>query len=686
MKPSPPAAKRPRIDDDIGREEEDEEDAAPPVLEAWRHYRSYVDAPDDDDDDGGGEVDELLEVLDLLSPLGLPVFDADPAPGEVSFGAGALVPVLLSAAHLRLASDAVDGGLAGGGLGSEDGGDGGTASSSSPEHHFSRSLHHWPTNPAALSLLANYRRMNAGPVGEVCDLYARAEGCAARWRDAALAFLKEKEEEECNGDGGDGREGEAVDPREWVELLVLNGALDVDYVGGEDEDEEDEEDEEDDDEKDEEGAAATGEDQVEEEEYSSSNVEATASFMSAFLLSTLSRHDEALVRLKKFDLTHRIHPAVWRAAKKGGTSSSADSGPKIPSSAPFSPRIYTKTPSGPGVLPPDLRRRMRDLFAPAAPYWSQSDYDNRGYYSYYVDLDSRPSGPASPRVRDRPTNLIEDVIVSHLLPLAERTLRESSEGKKKEEEGGRKRDRIVGAEWWAHTRPVGANLGHQLHFDTDEGLLGKEGRVTHPVVSSVLYLTGGSGGGGAGPTVVFEQTPDSEETAAGAWISRPRDGAYMTFPGELLHGVLPCAGREGGENETDDADKKPAEEKEEEHRLTFMVGFWTRQVVDATEDERELYSPCGPLPPATDEHSWVVEARMGYDKADGGTIDSGEDDGAAADAEHEPLEYASPAWEEIECDPVFPPLAIPGGLDHRFFVKGAPGCFSASLFDKEDRF
>ena len=32
-------------------------------------------------------------------------------------------------------------------------------------------------------------------------------------------------------------------------------------------------------------------------------------------------------------------------------------------------------------------------------------------------------------------------------------------------------DEIIGAEWWVHHRPVGANLGHQLHFDTDEALL-----------------------------------------------------------------------------------------------------------------------------------------------------------------------------------------------------------------------
>ena len=44
MTPSPPAAKRPRTDGGDGPQEEE----APPVLEAWHHYRSYVDAPDGD--------------------------------------------------------------------------------------------------------------------------------------------------------------------------------------------------------------------------------------------------------------------------------------------------------------------------------------------------------------------------------------------------------------------------------------------------------------------------------------------------------------------------------------------------------------------------------------------------------------------------------------------------------------
>ena len=69
--------------------------------------------------------------------------------------------------------------------------------------------------------------------------------------------------------------------------------------------------------------------------------------------------------------------------------------------------------------------------------------------------------------------------MNHVLPLAQSQLKPGH-------------DPIVGFEWWVrvHTRSIQANLGHQLHFDTDEAFLAQEKEVTHPAVSSVLYLTG----------------------------------------------------------------------------------------------------------------------------------------------------------------------------------------------------
>jgi hypothetical protein len=46
-----------------------------------------------------------------------------------------------------------------------------------------------------------------------------------------------------------------------------------------------------------------------------------------------------------------------------------------------------------------------------ASYWNESDYAHRGYHSYFFDI-------------DEPTNLMEDVIVNHLLPRALQVLKD----------------------------------------------------------------------------------------------------------------------------------------------------------------------------------------------------------------------------------------------------------------------
>ena len=307
-----------------------------------------------------------------------------------------------------------------------------------------------------------------------------------------------------------------------------------------------------------------------------------------------------------------------------------------------------------GVLPSDLYKNLCNLFCPEATYWTESDYNNRGYYSYYIDLEGKANN-STQNVRDCPSNMIEDVIVNHLLPLAERTLQESNVKSSSQ--------KIVGAEWWTHTRPISANLGHPLHFDTDEVLLRKEKTVSHPIVSSVLYLTGSGGGGGS--TVVFDQTPESTEVAKQAWISQPVDNAFMVFPGNLLHGVLPCTGADAAQSSC---------------RLTLMIGFWTRSF----DGERSLYSPCGPMPPSTPQHTWVSQSQRGYNDSK----PKNKHFQASAIIRENVLQQASPAWEKIERDNAVDAtsLAIPNSLDHKFFVCNPPHCFSAQLLQNKDCF
>ena len=640
---SSPAAKKSKGDD----EEE------PSVVDvAWYHYRSYLDSTEEEED-GGGDFDELLEVISLLEDVVPPknnssivdddfsslkkCLEEDCSEKELSHRLRSfeeLLPVLMSLCYLQLGSHAIDMAFAS----TEEEEKDETALNKSPEEYLMLSLKHFPSNAAAASMLANYIRMNSlAPSEDVCFLYENAAKNAHNVRSLAISLLED--------------ETVVDDVKEWVELLLLNGVAGCEFEGEDDDGEDNEEEEE------EEGGVV-----------SDSEVEATASFMAALLLSVLGKHEEAAVYLKQFGVTQRIHPEVWR-----GVKTIHDSQPKlidgadglpIPTPASFR-SVHAQGNSG--VLPPKLYKGLCDVFQPSAVYWKESDYDHRGYYSYFLDL--------SDEMKISPSNVIEDVIVNHLLPLAKRGL--------SAEDG----ERIVGAEWWCHHRPISANLGHNLHFDTDESLLAEEQSITHPIISSVLYLTGGAHGeqsaaSPGGSTIVFDQAPDAKTVAPKIWASQARNNSFMIFPGKLLHGVLPCP----GDGTTDQSDAKM------EHRLTFMVGFWTRRVPDKMKDRR-LYGPCGPMPPATDEHTWMREIASGYENGAGGKSGRSSTPNQDDISSYE-VPTISPAWETLEVAKVEKceqeeeeqHLQMPPALDHKYFVRNAPKCFHDSLMNKDECF
>ena len=641
------------------------------LARAWDHYKNFIgiidngdeenEIDEDDNEAFEGDIDELLELIAILSPSSdtstsssLTCTITFPPDGELS--QQTFLSILLSMANVHLASGAIT-----------DGNDG-TSSTSSPEDFIQKSLQHWSTNPMAYKLWADYHRRKCSErssLENACTLYEKAAEYATYWRTMALETMEDKDHED------DIVAATAGMPKvnEWVELLIIQGALEVEsiYIGNEDEDDEDEDKEENDD-VDEDGDIYT----------CSSGVESTSSFMSAYLLSALSRHDEALVYLKKFHLSHRIHPHVWLLASNPENDiidHAQSPSTSLSSDVDFSPRIYRGS-SLSGVLPPELYNQLCHLFAPGASYWKESDYNNRGYYSYFIGLNDVS--------HISPTNLIEDVIINHLLPLANQSLRDTKVGDPSLQQ-------IIGAEWWVHTRSLGANLGHQIHYDTDEFMLNSKKKVTHPVVSSVLYLTGAGkrdcmrlnsatqASATAGSTIIFNQSPESTNVASQAWVSQLRDNTFMTFPGNLLHGVLPCtdvrvSDNSGGVNSNN--------EDAGLHRLTFMVGFWTRDVRDGM-GERELYSPCGPLPPPVLEHSWVMHSQTGYTDR---KREKKKQKATKADDRmmFTKIPSTSPAWEEFSGNETST-LTIPKELDHRFFVWNAPDCFTESLFDKRDR-
>ncbi|CAB9515936.1 Inherit from virNOG: HhH-GPD superfamily base excision DNA repair protein [Seminavis robusta] len=706
-----PASKRAKLcSDDKEKEKNGNEkgDLSAVAQSAWEHYRNFVDSVEATQGmmgAEGGDLDELEELLnEILKPYMnkqiQPLASLDQLVQNKSLTIESLLPVLISVVYYHLADSAIAECLE---FQEADKSDKSNNNNNNKDKQtlitqcqqlIEKSIHWYPQNAAMWSMAANFGRMlQVLRPSAICTWYQNAAECALQVQQVALPFLQQ-----------DDTDNNKL-TKEWIELLLLNQVCAIDYVG----DEEEEDDDHDHGKKENNEEDLTEKDEEDDNGYfSSSAVEATSRFMAAMLLSTVGKQKQALKQLEKFPITHRIHPNVWQPNANTNNNDS---------SVVVQYRAKDK-----GVLPQQLYDRICRVFAPKAGYWTESDYNHRGYYSYFRDM---------PETKQQDqfvvSNVIDDVIWNHLYPLV---LKQQQQRRQQQQQQQQKQNQqseeICGAEWWVHTRPVQANLGHNLHFDTDEALLLQEGEITHPIYSSVLYLTGGKAGGGA--TIVLDQTPNSEEIASKVWRCVPQDNTLLVFPGNLLHGVLPCPGIGADKGEPDDIEKKESINSdviskawtgvdhnnntkdsigtgEKNHRLTFLVGFWTRKVPEKMKKIR-LYGPCGPLPPRpvqepenkaskqsekkndTDDneedemvHKWVDEIHQGYDEFK---------PQSAMDTVTSSLPCISPAWDRInnntnnaETDP-HKLLEIPKPIDHRFFVADPPQCFRDSLFERDE--
>lgn len=676
-----PSKKKTKLSDDS------QKSLAEAAATAWEHYRNYNQSVEEDINGGDGDTDELEELLNVVLKPHLK--DIQPLKSlkdlDQKCSVQSLLPVLISVAYFHLADVKIGEYLEWKQQQQEDAKTENEELSGKCQELVEKSLHWYPENASMWSMGANFGRMfRVLSPSDICKWYETTVECAGSVREESLMLVDDKADT-------------SPEAKEWIELLLLNHVAGVEYEVDEEEEEEEEGEEEEGEEKEGEDETDKADDnkkeskkrkaedeeeediEKEEEEgyFSTSSVEGTARFMAAMLHSTAGRQDVAKEHLQHFPITHRIHPNLWQPPADKSSEEKSD---KV---------VRHQSPDG--VIPKELYQRLCQVFAPKAAYWQESDYNHRGYYSYFHDKPKEKAEGESWKV----DNLMDDVIWNHLYPLL-----------------ANKKSEIVGAEWWVHTRAIQANLGHNLHFDTDESLLAQEEQITHPIHSSVLYLTGGKTGGA---TVVFDQTPDAEEVASKAWRCVPEDNSWMVFNGDLLHGVLPCPGVKKDKEEESGAESikeqwvDPEADKEElPHRLTLMVGFWTRRVPDKMK-EQPLYCPCGALPPRPSkeekkkeekgdddeeeeeeeqQHTWVEELHEGYDDDKPKLVKP------QATVITTTVPVISPAWETLK------PLAeaekeedqgsgssllgIPRTIDHRFFVKDAPKCFRDSLFEKND--
>ena len=618
--------------------------------------------------------------------------------------------------------------------------------------HLLQAIQSFPNNASALQMSTNYLRMTRTTTASlssssssrfhIAKLYTQAADAASQVRSMAVRLMMMEHHD-------DPVVSEEV--QEWIVALLLNQVCGVDEV-------EEEEVDDDDDEK---------EDKVEDDEransilWSSSKVEGMSRYMSTMMYSMCQEHDLALEQLQALGITHRLHPQLWQTALPQrrrdppvpsrnedlhGITLSSSSVAESAKHNTTSPMSFRGTATTAGVIPQHLYDRLCHIFQPGADYWYRSSYTSRGYFSFYLDLPTTTTTTLKPATKSKKTkttpskkhtarNVIDDVVCNYLLPLVQQQ-QKSKQGTNSNKDQD---ETIVGYEWWVHTRAMTANLGHNLHFDTDEALLRRNGTVSHPCISSVLYLTGGSDNNNnndnsavndeeddknslycqGGPTIILNQTPDSTTNADRVWYSHPINNSFMTFPGNLLHGVLPCLGPTSTTDEdvssasmTNDEplsetliqllseEVKPDPTKtikttsshDDMNRLTLMIGFWTRNVPGDMDpeltDEDRLYGPCSPLPSINDTQ-WVRELCEGYNTNDTRNSSTLDVVSNTTNIVSVPLPCVAPAWEEITNtnDSNQPStqvtMAIPRDVDHRFFVVDAPHCFKTQLTEAE---
>jgi hypothetical protein len=390
--------------------------------EAWQHFQSYLENEEDSD-----ELEALVELVrPHVSSLAAPATPPPPSRMDLSSirSRADLLPALLSVASTLLAEVRIAEYLTlqPKSVSPDDSKDN-NERLSELRGEIRKCLEDATRvpNPGCWSMAANFWRMmnSQAPPGSpptssllrIAQWYVHAADHARALRESAIHLLdrasnNEEEEETLDLDN---------DTLAWIECLLLNHMAGVEL---EDPDESDDED----------VKPHNGDnDIVPADQWSCSMVEATSRFMASMLLSTMHDHDGALQQLKHLDVTHRIHPNVWAGsvgANGNAQRSHATAESKI--------RVYARSGgsagdgnSRNGFLPQDLYERMCQVFAPDAPYWEETDYSNRGYYSYFANIDSTI---ATTEVSH--SNLIDHLVVEHLLPaaMAQRSQAENDKG------------------------------------------------------------------------------------------------------------------------------------------------------------------------------------------------------------------------------------------------------------------
>jgi hypothetical protein len=568
-----------------------------------------------------GDFAELRKILDLTNQY--PTF-IHPVNGEI-YGMddrSKLLPVLISVVCAILAENAIAKYF----LNPDD-----PLHLRTMEECIGLALAKFPQNASVWVMAANFARMTARLTAQhIAAWYEHAAKCASQIRAAGLTLLEDESIHDSTKD--------------WIELLLLNQCAGVERlpiskqlfsigsegdsvnVAGEAKPVA-------------QSSSVTGSssstsnrDATCESDWGPSSVEATALFMGAMLPSIAGDHATALVRLKHFSVSHRLHPNMWKPPASSAETAEPSGSPSETASTSSGSTVemgknrpYTYEREG-GLLPNVLYDALCRIFLPGSSFWTETASAN-GYVSFFVDL---------PR-NAVPNNLMDDIVINYLLPLAQRHIQPDQS------------EQIVGYEWWVKSKATDDDLGADLGYE-HESIIGHS-----PILSSILYLTGE---GNAGSTVILNQTNESKQNADYGWTSKASDNSYLVFPGKMMRGTLPSHHPTSTQLAVTtlskaqllhvaDLWKTPTDINpvSSTNNLTLMIGFWTVRVPDLIESPTLPYGPCAPLP---EQARWVQELRIGYENMPGDVPRTVEPVIMEHPVKSAKVARVEPAWEEVD--------------------------------------
>jgi hypothetical protein len=154
---------------------------------------------------------------------------------------------------------------------------------------------------------------------------------------------------------------------------------------------------------------------------------AKATYLCCLMLHQQERGIEANNMLQRFGIKFKVSDDVWKfAMNKNSYSITTKDHENIEPHESFVKHVHS-------CIPLYWSDRMRQIFRPSSPFWIETNYSERGYFSFWYDLMKEPS------------NVVEYIIQKYILTNC--CLKEKG-GKEKDDDEEQRKRKIIGAEWW----------------------------------------------------------------------------------------------------------------------------------------------------------------------------------------------------------------------------------------------